>query len=121
MLGGELAALAVGDELALGDAQERIVGFMILAGGEERLVGGDQRNAPAVAELDQVRLDGALGRRAVALQFDIEAVAEQRLQFLAARLRERVLAARNGAIEGPAGPAGERDQPAGLAREPGQA
>jgi len=45
VLGGELAALAVGNELALGDAQERIVGFMILAGGEERLVGGDQRNA----------------------------------------------------------------------------
>jgi len=67
-----------------------------------------------------VRLHGALGRCAVALQFDIEAVAEQRLQLLAARLRERVLAARNGAIERAAGPAGERDQPAGLALEPGQ-
>ena len=43
MLRRELAALAVGDQPALGDAQERVVRLVVLAGGEERLVGRDER------------------------------------------------------------------------------
>ena len=120
VLGGELAALGIGDQLAFCDAQQRIVGFMILARGKERLVGGDQGNAAAIAELDQNRLDRALDRHAVALQFDIEPVAEPALQFLAARQRQRVLAAGDGDVERPARAAGERDQSVGLAVEPGK-
>ena len=120
MLRRELAAVAVGDQLAFGDAQQRVVGFIILAGGEERLVGGDERNAAAIAELDQGRLDRALARHAVALQFDIKAIAEPALQFFAARQRQGVLAGRNGNVERAIGPAGERDQSVGRVVEPGK-
>ena len=96
------------------------MGFIILACGEERLVGGDERNAAAIAELDQNRLDRALARHAVALQFDIEPVAEPALQFFAARDRQRVLAGGYRHVERPARAAGERDQTVGLAVEPGK-
>ena len=36
------------------------MGLVVLARGEERLVGGDQRNAVGVGEFDERRLDGAL-------------------------------------------------------------
>ena len=67
--------------------------------GEKRLVGRDQRNAALISEIDQARFRGALGRHAVALQFDIETVAEQALQFLAARQRQWILSADDRAIE----------------------
>ena len=85
VLGRELAALAVGQQPALGDAQQRVVRLVILAGGEERLVGRDKRNAARIGKLDQGRLRRPLGRHAVALQFDIEPIAEQALQRFAAR------------------------------------
>ena len=110
--------LGVGDQLAFGDAQQRVVGFVIFARGEERLIGRDQRNAARISEIDQAHFRGALCRQTVALQFDIEPVAEQPLQFLAARQRERVLAADDGRVERSARAAGERDQARGLAVEP---
>ena len=62
VLGGELPAVGLGDHAALGDADQRVVRLVVLALGEERLVGGDQRNALRVGELDQRRLGRALGR-----------------------------------------------------------
>ncbi len=120
VLGRQLAAVGIGDELAFGDAKKRVVGFVILAGGKERLVGGDERQPAGVGELDQRRLGDAFGGRAVALQFDIEAVAVKPLQRLTARQRQRVLAARQGHIERAVRPAGERDQPFAFAVEPGE-
>ena len=105
VLGRELCAVAVGDELALGDAEQRIVRFVVLARGEERLVGGDERQAARISEIDQRGLAGAFRRHAVALQFDIEPVAEQALQRFAARLRERILPAAQWRYRaGPCGP-----------------
>ena len=118
MFGGELAALAVGDEPALGDAQKCIVGFVILPPGEERLVGGDERNAARVGKLDQRRLGHPFGRHTVTLQFDVEAVAEQPLQMFAARYQKRALSGPNRRVERPIGAAAERNQPVGLAGEP---
>ena len=46
----------------------------------------------------------------MALQLDIEPVAEQRGELLAARRRKLGLAGREREIERPAGPAGQRDQ-----------
>ena len=50
-------------------------------------------------KLDQRRLGHPLRRHAVTLQLDVKAVAEQALQFLAARLHERALAGADRAIE----------------------
>ena len=118
MLGGELAALAFGDEPALGDAQQRIVGLVILAAGEERLVGGHERNAAGVSKLDQSRLRRAFGRHAVTLQFDIEAITKQPLQVFAARHDECALAGADRRVERTVDSATERNQSAGLAGEP---
>ena len=71
----------------LGDAQQRVVGLVVFGGREERLVGGDERNALGVGEVDERRLDGALLRQAVALQLDIEPVAEGGEQRIDARRR----------------------------------
>jgi hypothetical protein len=76
VLGGELAAVGLGDHPAFGDADQRVVRFVVLALGKERLVGGDEGDASGIGEPDQRRLDGALGRGAVPLQLDIEPVAE---------------------------------------------
>ena len=90
----ELAAVAVGDQPALGDAEQRIVRLVVLARGEKRLVGRDERQARAHRQARSAPARRSARRHAVALQLDVEAVAEQALQFLAARLRERALAAR---------------------------
>ena len=120
MLGVELAAVALGQQAAFGDADERVVRFVILRGGEVRLVGGDQRNAFAVGEIDQHRLDALLGRGAVALQFDIEPVAEQREQRIEPAGGEMALPGGDSRIERTAWAAGERDDAVGLAFEPGE-
>ena len=79
MFGGELAAVAVGNQPALSDAEQRIVRFVVLARGEERLVGRHERQPARIGKVNQSRFGDALGRHAVALQFDIEPVAEQLL------------------------------------------
>ena len=101
-------------------ADQRVVGVVILALGEERLVGGDERDVPGIGELDQRAFGGALARRAVALQLDVEPVAEQLLQRRAARAGEIGLPGDDRRIERPARPAGERDQAVGRAVEPGE-
>ena len=59
--------------------------FVILALGEERLVGGDQRKFFGISEVKQRGRGGAFGRGAVALQLDVEPVAEQPQQNLEPR------------------------------------
>ena len=65
--------------------KQRVVGLVVLDGGKARLVGGHERNALGVGEIDERRFDGALVGKAVALQLDIEAVAESGEQRIHAR------------------------------------
>ena len=116
----ELAALAVGDQPALGDAEKRIVRLVVVTRGEIRLVGRDERQPARISKLDQRRLGDPLRRHAVTLQLDVKAVTEQALQFLAARLHERALAGADRAIERTVRSAAERNQSARLAVEPRQ-
>ena len=76
MIGRELLAIGLGDQLAAGDAEQRVVRFVIVIRREIRLVGRDQRQSLGIGEIDQAGLDAALLVDAVALQFDIEAIAE---------------------------------------------
>ena len=112
MLGVDLAAVALGDQAAFGDANERVVRFVIGGGGEIRLIGRHQRDVFAVGEIDQQRLAALLGRGAVALQFDIEPVAEQSMQRVEPRGGEMALAGGDCRIERPAGAAGEANDAA---------
>ena len=118
VLGIELAAVGFRDHAPFRDADQRVMRLVVLRGREIRLVGGDQRQALAISEIDQHRLGHALRRRAVALQFDIEPVAEQALQSLKPRRGEMALPGRDGAVERSAGPASERDDAVSLALEP---
>ncbi len=120
MLDGEVAAVRLPEHTPLGDAQERVVGLVVLDGREARLVGGDERNALGVGEIDERGLDGALVGEAVALQLDIEAVAESGEQRIHARGGEMRLARRDDAVDRAVRAAGQRDQPVGMAVEPGE-
>ena len=90
VIGRELIAIGFGDQPAAGDAQQRVMGFVIVIAREIWLVGRNQRQSFGIGEIDQRGLDAALPVDAVALQLDIEAVAEQARQPLAARRRKRV-------------------------------
>ena len=114
MLRRQPAAVLVGDEAALGDGEQRVVRLVIVGLGEKRLVRRDDRHAAAVGELDELGLDGALVFEAVALDLDVEPVAEGILQDIEAALREFGMAAdpqgtcRGGRRSRPSGRSGRR-------------
>ena len=91
MIGRELIAIGLGDQPAAGDAQQRVVRLVIVGAREIWLVGRNQRQSFGIGEIDQPGFDAPLPVDAVALQLDIEAVAEQARQPLAARRRKRVI------------------------------
>ena len=73
--------------------------------GEERFVGGDERQPGAVGERDQLRLDVPLLVEAVALHLHVEPIAEGLVQQREARRRERPGARpRKAASSGPESP-----------------
>ncbi len=118
MVGRQLLAFGLGDQPAAGDAQQRVMGFIIVGGREIRLVGRDQRHALGVGEIDQAGLGAALLVDAVALQLDIEPVAEQARQPVAADRGQRRLIGRNRQRDRPVRAAGQHDQVLGIALEP---
>ena len=105
-------------EPPFGNANERVVRLEVLAPRVERLICRDDREAFRVGEIEQPRLELLLFLQAVALQFDIEPVAEVRCEPRAARRRKLGLPAREREIERSAGAAGERDQPRGIPGAP---
>src|SRR5215469_3472815 len=120
MLRRELPTLAVGDQFGVGNAEKRIVRFVIVTGGEERFVGGNERQSVRIGEIDQLRLGEPLSRHAMALQLDIDAIAEQALQDMAARGRNRMLSGNDGTVERTARATGQRNQSGGAPLEPRQ-
>ncbi len=118
MIRRQLIAIGLGNQASAGNAKQRVMGFVVIGGCKIRLVGRNQRQSLAVGEIDQTGLDAALPVDAVALQFDIEPVAEPACQPLAARRREFGIAGaerqRHRAIRA----AGERDEVLGVAFQP---
>src|SRR5262245_40699554 len=89
----------------------------VLALGKERLVGCNQRNAARIGHVEQ----SGLGRAviAMALQLDVEPIAEQLHERVAACLRERRLPGHDRLVERAAGATSERDQAIRRALKPG--
>ena len=114
MIRRQLIAVGFGDQAPAGDAQQRIVRFVIVRGGEIRLVGRDQRKTFCIGKIDQRGFGPPLLLDAVALQFDIEPVAEQLRQPVAARRRQRGLVGIDGERDRTLRPAGQRDQAFGV-------
>ena len=104
VLGRELAPVGLDHQPPFGDADQRVMRLVVFAARKQRLVGGDERDAARIGEFDQRRLGAALGRRAVALQLDIEPVAEQPQQRLAAPAARSPWPATIAASSGPPGP-----------------
>ena len=120
VFGGELPPSGLGDQPALGDADQRVMGLVVVGGREQRLVGRDQRQTLGVGEVDEGPLGGAFLGGAMALQLDVEPVAEQPHERLAARRGERRLPGHDRAVERPTGAAGERDHAVAVVLEPSQ-
>ena len=118
MLGGQLPAIGFGDQTAFRDADQRVMRFVIVFVCKERFVGRDQRQTFRIGEIEQRALAASFLRHAVTLQFDIETVAEQRGELVAARGGKIVLSGGEREIEHAMRPAGERDQTLRFAFEP---
>ena len=91
MIGRQLLAFTIGNQLAASDAQQRIMGLEIVGRRKIGLVGRDQRQTARIGQIDQSAFGAALFLNAVALQLDIKSVAERLQQALAARSGERGL------------------------------
>jgi hypothetical protein len=111
VLGRELAPLGFGDHAAFRDADQRIMRLEVLAPPVIGLVGGDDREGVAVGDVDQAGLDLPLLGERMALQLDIEPVAEQGGKPHRPRRRQLHLPARECDVERSGRPAGEHDQP----------
>ncbi len=94
------------------------MGFIIIGAGEIRLVGRDQRQPLGIGQIDQSRLDASFGVDAMTLQLDIEPVAEQLRQPLAALRGEIGMVERQRLRDRPVRTTGQRDHALGLALEP---
>jgi hypothetical protein len=81
VLGGDAPPLVLAQEGAVGDAQQGVVRAVGLGGGEIDVVGRDQRNVMLISVGDQAGLRARFDRQAMALQFDIEAIAERPLHL----------------------------------------
>ena len=110
MLGRQAPALGRRHHRAFGDAEQRVMRFVIRRPGEIGLVGRDQGQAGAIGESDQLRLDRALAVEPVALDLDIEPRAEDIGQPLEPALGQVAKACSQRPVDRPAGAAGQRDE-----------
>jgi len=110
VLGRHPAALALGDLRAVGDAQENVVGLVLLGIDEVGIIGRDQRQVVRQRDLDQRGLDPFLIIQAMAHQLDVEAIGEGVAELADQRLGEIAVAGEQGPANRPLGAAGERDQ-----------
>ena len=94
------------------------MGFVVVIAREIRLVGRNQRQALGIGKVDQAGLGAALLVDAVALQFDVEAVAEQAREAIASHSRERRLVRTDRQRDRPVRTAGQRDQIFGIVVQP---
>ena len=115
MLGRQAATVFLGQHHRLGDTQQRIMGIEHIAGGEERFIGGHQRQIHPVGQIDQGRFDAVLDHGAVALQLHIQTSGKGGVQPLQQILGRRVLAFVQQASDGAERAAGQQDQAIGMA------
>ncbi len=114
VLGCQAAAIVLVEVTAFGNAEQRVVCLEVLAVGEVALVGRDERQVLVVGDIDELRLDGFLLGQAVALELDVEAVAEDVLERLNAGCRNRCVIIGDRLVDGAVRAARERDQPLGV-------
>ena len=92
VLGRQTPSGVILEHGSIGNAEQRVMRIEIGARGEVRLVGRHQGQPAAIGHVAQIALGLALGIVAVALDLDIEAIAEHALQAREAGAREIGLA-----------------------------
>ena len=117
MLRGDAPAILFRQQAGLGDAQQGVMRLEHRRGGEEAVVGGNQRQVRGVGQGDQAGFDGVLQRQAVAMQFDRAAIGEGLSQAGEQRFGLVLLALGEQACDRAVGAAGEQDQPGRVAGE----
>ena len=115
---GQLLAIGLCDKTSAGDAEQRVMGFVIVRGREIRLIGRDNRKPFRIGEVDQHSLSAAFLLDAVALQLDIEPVAEQARKPVAACRREGCMIGVERERDRAVRAAGQGNQVLGVALEP---
>ena len=118
VLARQAPPVVLGDVVAVGDAQQRVVRLVVVGRGEIDLVGGDDRQRARIGELEQRRLGLDLVLQAVALDLDVEPVAENLLQRLQALERQLLLALAQRLVDGAVRAAGQRDQAGAVRLQP---
>ena len=114
MLGRGAAPVVFDDVATTGDAQQCVVGLVVGGRSKVDFVGRDDRQVAGVGEVQEVRLGLGFLAQAVALQLDIEPVAEDVMEAGEAGLRPVELAIADRSVDRSAGAAGQRDQPLGV-------
>ena len=114
MLWRDAAAVLFGQQAAFGDAEQGVVRLEHRGGGEEAVVGGDQRQAQRVGQGDHAGFDGLLVRQVVAVQLHHRAVGKGFGGLAQPALGFGLLAVGQEAGERPGGAAGQQDQAGGV-------
>src|SRR5258705_12898393 len=117
MLGRQAAVLFHVDEGAVEYAEKRVMGLVRIPAAERHVIGRDERQALGIGKIDQLLLDGRFIGKAVALQFDIDAVAEQIREPVQQHLGGLGLTIGKEAIDRPVRAASEKDQTLGIVSE----
>ena len=94
------------------------MGFVVFRSGEIRLVGCDQRKTLGIGEIDQRAFDAPFLVKAVALQLDIEPVAENPGKVIATRSRKGGMIGIERQSHRPIGAAGQGYQPFAFVPKP---
>ncbi|MOA17545.1 hypothetical protein D3C78_1378090 [compost metagenome] len=76
MVGRQPEPVVIGDDGVVRHRHQRIMRLVISLGGEERFIGGNQRNIMLVSKADHAPLMGTVVA-GLALQFDVETVPEE--------------------------------------------
>ncbi len=113
-----LDAARIGEHLAVGDADARLVRLVVVGAQELHRVRRDDRQAAPRGELDRGAHVRLVAGQAAALHLDVEAARKPLAEALGDGVRARVVAGEQGAAERAGVGARERDQAFGALGEP---
>ena len=114
VLGGQPAPVVLVETPPLRDADQRVMGLEVVAGGVEHLVGGDQRHTGRVGKVDEDGLAKRFLRQVVTLQLAVEAIAEGFRQPVEPAQRNRFGPAHDRLAHRPGNAARQADQALGV-------
>ena len=114
MVRRELDAPVVEDGGRIPDAEQTFVRGVHLRAGEIDVVGGHDRDVARVGEAQELRFQGGVGVRAVAMQLHVQPIRKHRLQALKQGVGGFRLAGRQQLSEGARRRTGQRDHAVGV-------